>query len=221
MAALARRVPAEPGHIAAQAARNEQVVGIFHAREIVQAHLVERAARDRAVDVEDAAALRAHARRQGLRGGPVLVRPGGLVHRPVGHGEGPVEGGGLGAASRLAVHIEMSVRRGPSQRFAPFETEPHERVDRSGMKPMGTQIHRMALEEPRDGAPADPVPRLQDRHRETGGDETSRRTDAGAACADDHHVGFPVGLLEDVDGGQAIGRHGLLHPSRSERFVHK
>ena len=88
----------EAAHIGAEPAGDEEIVRIFHARKIVQAHLVERPARDEAVDGGDPLSLRSHGR-QGLGRRLILAGFRGLGHRPVGHGEGTVEGRALGAAA--------------------------------------------------------------------------------------------------------------------------
>jgi len=206
----------EPADIGAEPAGDEEIVRIFHAWKIVQAHLVERPARNQAMDRRDAPALRSHGR-QGLGGRLIVPCLRSLSHGPVGHVEGAVERCALAAAARPAAHEEMPVDRRPAQGFVPLPPELHQRVDRAGMEPVGAEIERVAPEPACHCPSADAPARLEDRHAQAGGEEATCCGDSGAACADDHHVRRRSGI-----GWRFTCRgHGFLHPSLCGWFVHK
>ena len=61
-------------------------------------------------------------------------------------------------------------------------------IDRSGMEPMPAEIHRVAAQHRGKQPTADPIARLQHRHRDAPLRKGPRRGDAGGACADHDHI---------------------------------
>ena len=200
-----RQSVGEPRQVGAEPAGDEQVVGIVHAGEVVQAHLVEGPARDEPVDRRHPAAEGTH-RRQRLRDRPVLGGAGRERHRPVRRREGPVERRPLGAPPGPAANEEMAVDRGPAQVFAAASAEGHEGVDRPRMQPVRAEVDRMPLDGDRHGASADPVPRLDDRHGEPRREETPRGGDPGGAGADHRHIRLAGSVRQNRAARERPGR---------------
>ena len=127
-------------------------------------------------------------RRQGVPGRPVGPGlRGAQGHRPVGAVEGAGIGPDLVGAPGPAPDPDVAVLRRPPQALAARPTQGDKGIDRPGMEPVRAEIEGMAAQGDRVGAAADPVTRLQHRHRDAPRRERPGGTDPGGAGPDHQH----------------------------------
>ena len=213
-----RQAGGEPREVVAVAPGDEEVVAVFHAREIVQRHLLKGPPGDEAVDLRHARGPGPEPGREGAGGGAVLaVLPGAAGHGVVGPLECGAARAGLPRPRRSARDPGVAVLRRPAQALAALTAQGDEGIDRPGMEPVRAEIDRVAAQGHRPGPAADPVARLQHGHRPARRHERPPGGDSRRARADDHHIRFG---RQRREGRSEIGRMGRLRRHRDRLAPH-